>query len=280
MGRDTRMENEAFIRLLYQSVLGREADSHGLQNQLAFLGDTPTFSDAVRMLEAFNNSEEKATQKGYFSPKFLDEVTVVSIGSHCITSGTLKKLGLKKWSGPFDWIFCSPKMVSHCIEDRFKIFLEKKYFEYVPDDAREHKDANFCDHRFYLDKFGIKFMFNHYDITQIENYEYYSRCIKRFMQNLESPQKTLFVNISRYIEDEELELFERIAFQHQNKRFLLFSFEENSKDFAAASVRHETSYVSIVDFKSRGSLGAVGFERSIDEVVFRQVLGDYAGKWQ
>ncbi|WP_317453914.1 DUF1796 family putative cysteine peptidase [Klebsiella quasipneumoniae] len=53
---------------------------------------------------------------------------IVSLGSHCLTSWTLKKFNLKKISLPFDWIFSCPAMVIDCLRDDFQTFLDKNEY--------------------------------------------------------------------------------------------------------------------------------------------------------
>ena len=47
----------------------------------------------------------------------------VSIGPNCISTNLLVKLGLRKKSYPFDYIFSSLEMVEHCINNRFDIYF-------------------------------------------------------------------------------------------------------------------------------------------------------------
>ena len=48
----------------------------------------------------------------------------ISIGPYCSSADILKDNGLRNSSYPFDYIFSSLEMVKHCINDRFKIFLD------------------------------------------------------------------------------------------------------------------------------------------------------------
>lgn len=62
----------------------------------------------------------------------------VSVGPRCITAMTLKHVGVRTVAYPFDWIFCSPKIVKHCIKTHFSYFLDPKYIETIKDDASDH----------------------------------------------------------------------------------------------------------------------------------------------
>ncbi len=96
---------------------------------------------------------------------------VCSLGSLCHSSELLKVAELKKCSYPFDWIFSSYDMVIHCIEDNFKMFMDKSYYIDIKSDK--------CGHKHYHEE-----LFNHRNPLRIEeDYAYYERCISRF-QNL------------------------------------------------------------------------------------------------
>jgi hypothetical protein len=52
----------------------------------------------------------------------------ISIGPYCSTAYILKVNNLRTESYPFDYIFSSLEIVKHCINDKFNIFLDKKYY--------------------------------------------------------------------------------------------------------------------------------------------------------
>eukprot|EP00931_Biecheleriopsis_adriatica_P086813 TRINITY_DN61397_c0_g1_i1.p1 TRINITY_DN61397_c0_g1~~TRINITY_DN61397_c0_g1_i1.p1 ORF type:complete len:359 (+),score=75.92 TRINITY_DN61397_c0_g1_i1:39-1115(+) len=51
---------------------------------------------------------------------------VMSLGSRCLVAECLRDEGLRRYSGPFDWIYSSPEMIEHCIKDDFAAFMDKK----------------------------------------------------------------------------------------------------------------------------------------------------------
>jgi hypothetical protein len=77
-----------------------------------------------------------------FSLYYIMEVKYVcSLGTLCQSSQILKNNNLKKCSYPFDWIFSNYDIIIRCIEDDFKIFLDKSYYISRPD--------NKCGHSYY-----------------------------------------------------------------------------------------------------------------------------------
>ena len=72
----------------------------------------------------------------------------ISIGPCCFTAEYIKKYGLRNHSYPFDYIFSSIEMVNHCINDKFKMFLD---LTYISD----------CNHSFYDEKIKTNLLERH-----------------------------------------------------------------------------------------------------------------------
>lgn len=107
---------------------------------------------------------------------------IISLGENCNSAWYIKEVSLKKHSYPFDWTYSSPSIIKHCIEDHFKIFLDKSFI--FPT-----RSGNSAGHQFYHNS-----LFNHRNpLKKDTDYAYYERCIKRFMNILESKKSILFV---------------------------------------------------------------------------------------
>lgn len=104
----------------------------------------------------------------------------ISIGQNCNTAKYLQLVGGRIEAYPFDWIFSSPEIVEDCIRDRFATFLDRKFYIEgggVVGHAKYHRN-----------------LFNHRNPLQHGNYDYYQRCVTRFMQIYESDQPVVFVS--------------------------------------------------------------------------------------
>jgi hypothetical protein len=113
------------------------------------------------------------------------EITYVcSLGPFCHTASFLKRNQLKMASYPFDWVFSKLDIVDHCIQDDFKIFLDKSY--YVDNGSKWHD--NQCGHT----KYHIN-MFNHHDLRKEKDYSYFVRCVDRFRELLQKKEHKLFM---------------------------------------------------------------------------------------
>ncbi|MFC0408113.1 DUF1796 family putative cysteine peptidase [Roseomonas elaeocarpi] len=105
---------------------------------------------------------------------------VLGLGTHCYSAYFLKRMGWRRFAGPFDWIFSTPDMVVHCIEDDFATFLDPRQLEPVPVEQRSDPRFERCHHRFYRERFGLDFIFNHHDVWTEEGQAYLRRSVERF----------------------------------------------------------------------------------------------------
>jgi len=136
--------------------------------------------------------------------------TYVSLGYRCSTAGILKRLGKKTESYPFDWMISRLPIVRHCIETRFRYFIDPQYYtEKRTHTTHYHEGTNptplkICDETIYEnhyyqtlyseytkriphplsinngDTYAHLCAMNHRDIRTPETQEYYERCIARF----------------------------------------------------------------------------------------------------
>ena len=127
----------------------------------------------------------------------------ISVGNFCHAAQVLKLAGLRKFAGPFDWIFSNIEMVTHCFEDDFQTFLDLSQYRNVPEDQRELSEANVCQHEFYRQNYGIEFMFNHHSPLNERDYAYLQRCVERFRITVKGDTPTLLLMLTVESIDEQ-----------------------------------------------------------------------------
>ena len=138
-----------------------------------------------------------------------------SLGTKCQSSNILKRNKLKLCSYPFDWIFSNYDNIIDCIENDFNIFLDKSYYI----DISKLK----CGHSKYQ-----KEMFNHHNpLNNIDDYNYFVRCVDRFRNLLQKQEHKLFItifinmeNIDEYIKKNIIEFNNKFS-KHTNNYTLL-----------------------------------------------------------
>ena len=107
---------------------------------------------------------------------------VVSLGPSCFASYTCKRQGLKRFSGPFDWVASSPSVLIDILETNFEHFLDRdQYTDHANGDASRAGHARYGD-----------WFFCHFNPRIKKEYDYYVRCVERFREILKY-EKVLFV---------------------------------------------------------------------------------------
>lgn len=104
----------------------------------------------------------------------------ISLGWFCGTASSLSKLGLRNFSGPFDWYCSDFDSVINQIDNEFKDFMKKENLEIVDNNPK-----------IFIDK-KYNFYYNH-DIKENFEMEYnviydkYIRRAQRFIENIKNP---------------------------------------------------------------------------------------------
>ena len=106
---------------------------------------------------------------------------ICSFGSTPHTASFLKVNELYPISYPFDWININLDNIIHCIDNDFKIFLNKDlYFQ--------KRDKMKCGHKYYNED-----MFQYHNPLINDGYNYLVRCVNKFKDLLNNLDKKLFI---------------------------------------------------------------------------------------
>ncbi len=243
---DDAISETDYVESLYRGVLNREPDATGVTLHVKFLRETGGGPRGLaRVVRNFVHSDEfvgnfarEALERQAASP--LDTTTgpvfrhAISLGSHCYTSMLLKRQGLKRYSLPFDWIFSSLRTVAHALDDDFATLLDRAEFELIPEAQRSLPNEQVGRHRFYEREFGVETMFNHQDLTDDVQHEYFVRASARMRRILATPEPKLFLAITteNTIRQGDFELL-LAALERHTRNFRLFCVRvlEPSNDF-------------------------------------------------
>lgn len=105
---------------------------------------------------------------------------VVSLGQNCSTAWTIKAVGAKQASYPFDWLAVSPALLEHVLDDGFRSFLDRRRMIPLLTDGG-HRDYH-------------RSLFGHRDPRSFDRHHaYYVRCVERFNALLATDEPILFV---------------------------------------------------------------------------------------
>lgn len=110
----------------------------------------------------------------------------VSLGCNCQMAHVLKTLDLRRWSGPFDWIFSMPGMARDCLADDFAALLDPAQLETIPEAERRGPDIWRGRHALYRARHGLECVFNHHDpAANAADYAFLSAGVRRLRTALD-----------------------------------------------------------------------------------------------
>jgi hypothetical protein len=116
-------------------------------------------------------------------------VNTISLGCNCHMAHVLKTLGLREWSGPFDWIFSMPGMVRDCLADDFAALTDRALLESIPAAERRGPDIWKGRHRLYRERHGLECVFNHHDpAADPADYAFLTEGVRRLRVALNRPE--------------------------------------------------------------------------------------------
>ncbi|MBH0124179.1 DUF1796 family putative cysteine peptidase [Enterobacter sp. ESY66] len=229
------------INGLYTEILGRSADADGIlfhiENFIQYGIEegtkitTKTLISSEEFSAKINFKTKPVFPLGTQTINGKEVEHIVSLGNHCLTATLLKKYGLKKYSYPFDWIFSSPEMVIDCIEDGFSTLLNKKYHSSITSCRKNNDFEPGSSHSLYEEKYNIKELFTHRDITKADDYNYFKRSAERFNSVLKSKGGKIFVMVSRREHNLEKHFYDIVdCLNKKTKDFVLIAISLSGHD--------------------------------------------------
>eukprot|EP00966_Prymnesium_polylepis_P190277 4408881-Prymnesium_polylepis.2 len=199
---------------------------------------------------------------------------VVSLGALCITARLLQQHNLRVHASPFDWVFSSPEMVRHCLEDSFATFLDST--QYVP------VEDGHATHRLYSTMIGhSSSIFNHHNPITRSDYDYFQRCVERFELILCCRERhKLFLLVSKTLPDLQTvqQLFEALRRRTANFELCVVGLECHTVDAPVATLTHEATSAGdgatlrVWTQQCRGWISGVAFIDSMDAACFAETV--------
>lgn len=214
------------------------------------------------------------------NPDEFDGLDFMSLGSHCATSMLLKKNRLKRFSGPFDWIFSNPAMVRHCLRDRFETYLQPKFHRAGMRTNADGRQERVAEHLLYQEQFGVlRPVFNHRDITLPAEMAYHRRAVERFLAMIDAGRPLQFIMC---IYADSFSAAQRLDEFHQTAALLdeiapatslaLFSVGMRELVMPAAWPVAVAGRHGLFDLDAVSVLGALHFHEMVDEIALLRGL--------
>ena len=140
---------------------------------------------------------------------------IFSIGHRCTSASLIKELNLKFASYPFDWVVSKLDVIIDCIRTNFKHYIKPDNYKHMVsetfnqvDDSKIHIcDENIVYNDYYetiyrnkkgnqsnnYGTYGMNLSLTHHDMRNEEGKGYFTRCIKRFQDLLQLPQRKFYL---------------------------------------------------------------------------------------
>ena len=154
---------------------------------------------------------------------------IFSVGHRCTTASLIKIMKMKFESYPFDWVVSKLETVQYCIQNKFNDFLKGENFIRTESDTINIVDneKHFVTNESIVfntqfeknmlsatngykpnsrGTYGYMLALTHHDMNNEDNKKYFERCVKRFQNILELPQKKFYLYVNPLIGNNEFEM--------------------------------------------------------------------------
>lgn len=189
----------------------------------------------------------------------------ISLGQNCNSAWYLKQVKAKKESYPFDWLISSPSVLESCLNDNFYTFMNKSQMFSFDDGKR-------AGHKIYHEK-----LFNHRNpLINQKDYEYYQRCISRFLKLLDSTTPVVFVCTLFQNEVSEYQTCcEKMLARNPNIKFIFI--EQHLKGEFNLYHKQINPNTLLIHFTSEGINRGKRYRDQLDDRVIKEFFSTFKG---
>lgn len=147
---------------------------------------------------------------------------------HCYALGQtpqcaqlLKQLGLKRVTGPFDWISVNPAALLHMLQDNFNEFLNPMHCK--PQTSGSGALLRAVEHGFYQEHYGVAQMFSFHNLNRATDLEQYKQAVEvmRNALNWDAPTLSVYITSDPMPVDTFNQLLEQLQSCGPQNRLLL-----------------------------------------------------------
>jgi len=190
---------------------------------------------------------------------------VCSLGQVCQSSRILKDNYWKKCSYPFDWVLSNPKIILHCLEDDFKIFLDKSYYISYNRFTSGHSYYN-------------KNLWCHHNPLMFEkDYNYYIRCVDRFKRLLQNEDHKLFVmsfvnmdEIPENLKNDIINFNDKFSTYTKNYKLLIILHLQNKEKQQSLFTHHDN--IDFLELHTLSKSDGVIFQDKSDNIYLSDLM--------
>lgn len=203
---------EALVRATHVSFLGRTVDPTWLAaftDELTRRGVTETLDEVVTdfMRIIYTSPEAQNRLMTTLGGRGMEAIIapglaarpspLACIGAGCVprVAGMLKRAGLRRWAGPFDWMTIPAEAVRDAIVDDCAGLLMASEYEPIPPEERPpESEGHRCRHLRLSELYG-ETIFHHYDPSEPQGYASLERAALRFREALRGLHGKLLLQV-------------------------------------------------------------------------------------
>jgi hypothetical protein len=203
---------ETLVRATHISFLGRTVDPTWLAaftDELSRRAANETLdqivTDFIRII--YTSPEAQARLMTTLGGRGMEAVIAPGLASRpsplaCIgagcsprVAGMLKRAGLRRWAGPFDWMTIPAEAVRDAIvDDCAGLLMAAEYEPIPPEDRPADSDGHLCRHLRLSELYG-ETIFHHYDPSEAPGYASLERSALRFREALRGLHGKLLLQV-------------------------------------------------------------------------------------
>ena len=204
---------DALVRATHQAFLGRSVDptwQTAFVNELTHRGATQSLGDVLAdfMRIIYTSPEARKRVTANMGGQGTEEVIapglanrpspIACIGLGCspYAAGMLRRAGLRRWAGPFDWMTIPAEAVRDSIVDDCAGLLIASEYEPIPIEERPpESEGHLCRHLRLSELYGPT-IFHRYDPSEATGYASLERSVLRFREALRGLHGKLLLQIT------------------------------------------------------------------------------------
>ena len=139
--------------------------------------------------------QQRAIRLEYLPKRGVEMTSHLSLGAGGYTAAMLRRFGLRRWSGPLDWLSATPAMIREIIADDFASFLDPAAWQ--PIITADRPDGRFyqCRHTGYEARHRQPCILHAADMTQPGGLAYMTRCVTRFRQAMQGLSSKILLQV-------------------------------------------------------------------------------------
>lgn len=205
---------ETLVRATHQSLLSRHVDPTWLVNFSDELGrrlKTQSLTDVMGdFITVINSSPEaqkrltasanaRGTIESIIAPGLAarpSPLACIGLGCAPQTAGMLRRAGLRRWAGPFDWMTIPAEAVrDSIIDDCAGLLMASEYEPIEEEDRPPGSKGHLCRHRRFSELYGAT-IFHQYDPATPVGYASLERAVLRFRDALRGLHGKLLLQVT------------------------------------------------------------------------------------